>query len=325
MKTTERILTPRRYAGEADLSAIADLINTCQAAYDLENRTTATQLREEFADPTFDIDQDLRLWQDADGNLVAIADLWRQPPAAALNSYLGFSMHPEVHSRDLASEILAWAEQRVLALGANGSVPIVLHSSCRDTVEVRRSLLQQLGFQPERSFWRLQRSLTTPISKAAFPVGWHIRSVTPEDAASWVEMFNQTFIDHWNHTPATVEEFAHWVNRSDYDANLDLVVETPERHMTAFAYSHINPERNARLGIQEGHVGLLGTRRGYRRLGLARALLTESLRRLQLLGMTTATIGVDSQNPSGAVKLYQSVGFEHQQSSTAYSKVVSHG
>lgn len=320
--TTEPPFWPASYSGAADLPAIAALVNICQAADNLENRTTPDKLQQDFADPTFDVAEDLRLWRNAEGQLMAMAELWRQPPTDSFISYLGLTIHPAVRNGDLADVVLAWAEQRVLSLSAAWALPVVLHAACRDTAEGQRSLIQRLGFQPERYFWRLQRSLTEPLPKVALPDGWCLRSVTADDAEPWVEMYNQTFVDHWNHTPVTVEEFHHWLTHSDYDANLDLVIESPEGQMAAFAGSVISADRNARLGIQEGHVCLLGTRRGYRRLGLARALLAESLRRLQWLGMTTATIGVDSQNPSGAVKLYQSVGFEHQRSSTAYRRVV---
>lgn len=46
---------------------------------------------------------------------------------------------------------------------------------------------------------------------------------------------------------------------------------------------------------------------GVSAIGLARSLLTNLLR-LQAVGMNTATIGVDAQNPLGEVGLYQSVG-----------------
>lgn len=320
--TTGSTFKADRYRGEADLSAIAALINTCQAANNLENRTTVAKLRENFADPTLDVAQDLRLWRDATNELIAFAELWRHASEQGLVGGLGFVIHPQAGDEGLADEILAWAENRLLAAGHHLSGAIVLHSGCRDTVTKRRSLLLRLGFQPERYFWRLRRSLTTPIPKATIPPGWQIRSVTTHDAEHWVEMFNQTFVDHWNHAPVTVAEFRHWTAGANYDPNLDLVVETAEGQMVAFCYSAINPERNARLGLQEGHVGLLGTRRGYRQRGLARALLTESLLRLQLLGMTTATIGVDAQNPTGAVQLYESVGFQHDQSSTVFRKAM---
>jgi mycothiol synthase len=311
-----------------DLPAIATLINTCQAADNLEHRTTVAKLRERYADPTFDVDQDLRLWRNGEGELMAIAELWRQPPETEFISHLGFSIHPQAQDRPLAAAILAWAEQRVLSLGTSLSVPIVLHAGCRDTVLERQQLLQRLGFEPERSFWQLQRSLTTPIPEDNAPSDWRLgsvwrlRTVVPADADRWVDMFNQTFVDHWNHSPLTLAEFTHWCDRAQYAPHLNLVIETAEGQLAAFAYSEINAEQNARLGRQEGHVCLLGTRRGYRRLGLGRTLLLESLRRLQHLGMTTASIGVDSQNPTGAVKLYQSVGFEPHKSSTVYRKVV---
>jgi ribosomal protein S18 acetylase RimI-like enzyme len=36
--------------------------------------------------------------------------------------------------------------------------------------------------------------------------------------------------------------------------------------------------------------------------------------------MDTATLGVDAENPSGALRLYESIGFKQVRSSTTYSK-----
>ncbi|MGF1459771.1 MAG: GNAT family N-acetyltransferase [Leptolyngbyaceae cyanobacterium] len=324
MSTTQHF-DPCGFAGERDLLEIVKLMNDCRVADDADSRVTVTELREDFADPTFDVTHDLRLWREDSGKLVAVAQLWRQTPEDIFVSHLNFSIATHLEAATLAEEILAWAEQRLLGLAKDLAVPVLLHSGCRDGLESRKVLLQNLGFQPERSFWRLTRTLTAPIPKRDLPSGWNLRTVTASDAEGWVEMFNQTFVDHWNHTPVTLKEFRHWITRNDYDVNLDLVVETPEGQTVAFAYSEIDFERNARLSIQEGHICLLGTRRGYRRLGLAKALLAESLRRLQLLGMTTVTIGVDAQNPLGAVQLYESIGFEHCRSSTVYVKKVQMG
>lgn len=316
---------PSAYADEADLVAIADLINTCLAANNLENRVSVSRLREDFAEPLFEVDQDLRLWRQADGELVAVAILWRATPEQAWVGNLSFEIHPRFAATEhmaLATAIVAWAEARLCQLGQGSDLPLVLHSGCRDTVEARWTLLMQLGFQPERCFLQLKRSLTKMLPKVTLPAGVCVRTVTTDDAEAWVAMFNQTFVDHWNHHPLTVEEFLHYTRSSDYDPNLDLVAKTLEGELVAFCYSKINQERNARLEVQEGHVCLLGTRRGYRRLGLARSLLTESLRRLQIAGMTTATIGVDAQNPLGALKLYESMEFERSKSSTVFQKAV---
>ncbi|MDB9527230.1 GNAT family N-acetyltransferase [Oscillatoria sp. CS-180] len=320
--TANLIPTVCTNVGEADLAAIAQLINTCRIADNLETRTSVEKLREDFSDPTFDINQDLRLWRREDGELIAVAEFWRLIPEQEFVCILSFDIHPQARDGDLAQAILDWAEKRLVEVGGASGLPLVLHSSCRDSVEVQRSLLLELGFQPERYFLKLKRSLETSLPKTTLPDGWQIRPVTANDAQAWVDMFNETFVDHWNHHPTTVKEFLHEMTRSDYDANLDLVVETPDGQMAAFCYSEIDPERNNRLGIQEGYVCLLGTRRGFRRRGLARTMLVESLRRLQLVGMELATIGVDAQNPLGALKLYESVGFEREHSSTVFQKQV---
>ncbi|MEM7795965.1 MAG: GNAT family N-acetyltransferase, partial [Cyanobacteria bacterium P01_C01_bin.118] len=116
--------------------------------------------------------------------------------------------------------------------------------------------------------------------------------------------------------------YHYYTSFADYNPALDLVIETETGELVTFCYSNIDAERNQRLGLKEGHVCLLGTRRGYRRQGLARMLLAAGLQRLQSMGMETATIGVDGQNPNGAVGLYQSVGFTNHLSSTVYRKEV---
>jgi hypothetical protein len=49
-------------------------------------------------------------------------------------------------------------------------------------------------------------------------------------------------------------------------------------------------------------------------------MLFNGLARLQALDMDTAKIGVDSRNAFGARQLYESVGFEHFRTNTAYIK-----
>ena len=49
-------------------------------------------------------------------------------------------------------------------------------------------------------------------------------------------------------------------------------------------------------------------------------MLSNGLARLKSLGMDIAKIGVDAENPFGARKLYESVGFEHSYTNIAYVK-----
>jgi ribosomal protein S18 acetylase RimI-like enzyme len=63
-------------------------------------------------------------------------------------------------------------------------------------------------------------------------------------------------------------------------------------------------------------------RRPWRRRGLARALLTRSLKMFQDMGMEEAALGVDTENLSGALRLYESVGFRAVKRQTIYRKAL---
>ena len=53
---------------------------------------------------------------------------------------------------------------------------------------------------------------------------------------------------------------------------------------------------------------VLGVRRPWRRRGLGRALLLEAFARFRERGCHAAALGVDGENTTGAVRLYESVG-----------------
>ncbi len=328
MRTTavQCSLTERTYRDETDLTAIADLTNLCYKADQIDSYLAVSELLEDFNAPNFDVNRDLRLWEDEQGYLLATASLWHPEPGDELSCGLGFSIHPEIRGSGIEAQIVQWAEARVQEIGQEFKGVVKLNSAARSHLHDRFALLEQYGFSWCRTFKRLSRSLVEPIPTVPLPDGFTIRAVNPaQDGAAWVEMFNQTFVDHWNHHPMTVERFDYHVAQSTYNPELDLVAIASDGSMAAFCSNLIFPEENAQLGRQEGWVGLLGTRRGYRRLGLGRAMLLEGLRRLQAAGMDTALIGVDSQNPNQAYRLYEEVGFQLLFESMVYAKVIREG
>ena len=57
-----------------------------------------------------------------------------------------------------------------------------------------------------------------------------------------------------------------------------------------------------------------------RRRGLARSLLVQSIQMFAEMGMEETELGVDVQNPNGALRLYESVGYRVNRRHTAYRK-----
>ncbi|MFB2836751.1 GNAT family N-acetyltransferase [Floridanema evergladense] len=316
-------LTKRSYRGETDLEAIVNLWEACEAVDQLEQWTTVSELERDFNDPSFDKQRDLQLWEDETGKLIASATLWH-PLGELTDGYLGFRVHPDVRGRTLEGEIINWGEERLRELAKEqGVTSVKLRCSSRDNRFDRIAILQENGFSADRYFLTMERSLEEPLPQPQIPAGFTVRSVIPEkDAEAWVEMHNQSFIDHWNHQDLALEEYKHWRSNPDYRPELDLVAIAPDGTFASYCYSAIYPEDNKRSGRQEGWVNTLGTRRGFRRLGLGKAMLLSGMQKLLAAGMNLAKIGVDYDNPNGARQLYESVGFRKVYTWVSYYKQI---
>lgn len=316
-------LLARSYAGDRDLEAIADLINTCEAVDRLEQGTSISELQQEFNAPSFDRTRDIRLWEDAKGKLIVFARLWISEPAEVTDGWLSFRVHPEARAGDVEAAAIAWGEGRMREIEKQRGTGVKLRSSTRADECDRISLLTSCGFRAERYFFRMARSLSEPIPEPQFPQGFWLRQVSCEqDAEAWVEMFNQSFIDHWNHHDLTVEKFKYNLTKPSYRQDLNLIAVAADGTFAAFCYCEINVEECDRTGRNEGWITVLGTRRGFRKLGLGRAMLLAGLQRLKAAGVETAILGVDTANPSGALRLYQSAGFHNIRDSISYIKDV---
>lgn len=301
----------RPYAREADLEAIVELQNICRAVDPQDEVFTLQELRDEYAHPDMDMTRDLRLWEDADGTLLAFGEMWVPSTGDNGDGSLWFQIHPSARDTDLSAEIIAWGEARMreVAQQRNITKPL-LRCSARDVQAERLALLQQHGFAVARYFFRMARDLAAPMPEAEWPQGFTLRHVAGEhEIPAWVECYNQSFIDHWNHHPRTVEQQMHWVRTPTYRPELDLVAVADDGTFAAFCFCSINLEANTLAGNHEGWINLLGTRRGYRKLGLGRAMLLAGLSTIKAQGMDTALLGVDAENPTGALHLYESVGF----------------
>jgi ribosomal protein S18 acetylase RimI-like enzyme len=84
--------------------------------------------------------------------------------------------------------------------------------------------------------------------------------------------------------------------------------------------SFISAEENERFGRKRGYTEHITVRRPWRRRGLARALIAASFPLLRARGMTEAALGVDTENVSGALRVYEGCGFRPIARSTTYRK-----
>ncbi|WP_228035763.1 GNAT family N-acetyltransferase [Oculatella sp. LEGE 06141] len=315
----------RPYGGEADLQPIVNLLNACEAVDRLDSFYSTTALQQGLAEPGFDPIHDMRLWEDENNDLIAIGKL-RIPSTSSetIDSHLWFQVHPRARHRNLEAEIIAWSESRLRDVERERQLPVKLRSSTCDHKHNRIAFLNNCGFTYERCFLTMVRSLTAPIPLPQLPTQFTVVDARSGfSIESWVEMFNQTFVDHWGFYRATVDQCKHGMSDPNYHPALDLVAIAPDGTFSAFCFCYINKEKNQAKGQTEGWISSLGTRRGFRRMGLARAMLLSGMHRLQAAGMSVAKLGVDTENPNFAQNLYESVGFTKARAKLTFVKTLS--
>lgn len=304
-------LLSRTYAGEVDLAAIAAFLNLVEAHDQVEEGSSVTELREEFNEPSFDPVNGLRLYTNAQGELVGFAQLYFTADSADNDGFLWFKVHPAYRTDQIEPLMFAWAEEQLSQRG-RAKLRVMVH----DKETERQALIERHSFLPVRYFLRMHRPLAEPMPTPVFPQGYGLHA-GDHDPQAWADLYNDAFADHYNFHPRNAEFARHWQRDPEYRSDLNLVAIAPDGILAAFAWCHIHAERNKRSGRLDGTIGVLGTRPGHRRLGLGRALLLTGMQRLRDIGMSNADLGVDAASPTGTNTLYASVGFK-----TAYSRVL---
>lgn len=83
---------------------------------------------------------------------------------------------------------------------------------------------------------------------------------------------------------------------------------------------YIDTAQNEERGLRRGWTENISTARRWRRRGLAKALIVESIRELARRAMTEVALRVHTENPTGVFDLYAGLGYEVVGSWTTYRK-----
>jgi ribosomal protein S18 acetylase RimI-like enzyme len=165
--------------------------------------------------------------------------------------------------------------------------------------------LRDIGLEPVRPWWRMDRSLATALPPITQVSGYRLLDPAEVPGEDWADAYNASFADHWRHGPRTAKT----LGMSELP-QLSLMAADLDGRPAAIALNDIetlSPDaRPQPLGI----VGSVGTLPAYRRRGLASWLVAESLARLKAAGAATASLYVDGKNEHRAVDLYSKLGFE---------------
>jgi mycothiol synthase len=153
------------------------------------------------------------------------------------------------------------------------------------------------------------------------PEGVEVREVKPEHYHAIWHAEAEAFLDHWGAEPIDEEDYPRWLDQTPFQPHLWRVAWDGDE-VVGMVRNYIDEESNARFNRKRGYTEDISVRRQWRRKGVARALIARSFVVHKEQGMTEAALSVDTENPNGALQLYESMGFEVTKRGAAYRKAM---
>lgn len=317
--------TFRPFQGEADFPRLLNVIQKSKAADQSEDVDTLESLTNFYSHLTnCDLYQDLIL-AEAAGQVVAYGRvLWLDEDTTAERVYVhvAFTL-PEWRGRGLGQQLLEWLEARLRAIAATHDHAGQRHLQVwgvSDKEIARRKLLERAGYAPIRYFYTMVRPTLNDIPDAPLPPGLEVRPVQTAHLRAIWEANVEAFRDHWGFSEPPEDEYHSWLTDPvEFQPDIWKIAWDGDQ-VAGMVRGFIHPEQNQRFNRLRGWTENIAVRRPWRKRGLARALIAENLHELKARGMTEAALSVDTENPTGALRVYESMGFRAVEQRAVYRK-----
>jgi predicted N-acetyltransferase YhbS len=229
-------------------------------------------------------------------------------------------VHPEDHNAFCHLQIepgpdgvrellLEWAESHFGGWSRSLEAEVLGLWIPRDDRALAR-LAARRGFTLETRFreFHAQRSLLDALPAAPLPDGYRIQSLADENDYEKINRVLWRGFDHEGEPPdAEIPGRIRAQQTPGFRRDLTIVAVAPSGEYASFAGMWIVPENRV------GYVEPVATDPDHRRMGLGRAAVVETLRRVAAAGAVTACVGSD-------LPFYRSIGFEVTASTDFYVK-----
>lgn len=256
------------------------------------------------------------------GTIAALALTLTPPQEDEHLAMISGIVHPDHRGLGIGSTILSWMENRARQKFSQfkDNKPQVLRTSCQDFMADRIALFEQHNFEAARYSYKMRRDLAQPLPEKPLPEGLQLINWTEDVDSDLMHTFNEAFSEHWG-LPTMTEELwqQFFVGVPQFRSDLTYLAMDGET-VVGFCLNWVDEPRNKQTGIGEGWIEAVGTLPAWRGRGLASALIVHSIRAFLAEGLQRAGLDVDTQNPTGALRLYEKLGFAAIKSTIIYIK-----
>lgn len=318
---------------DTDYDALARLLNVASIVDGRAQHQVGEEIREDFESHPVDLsNHTLAAWDD-DQLVGALYAYYLPSDVREVRCYLFGAVHPNRRGNGIGRRLLEWGLERGTELlqTSGNDLPKYLRvdPSRMNTSAIR--LLERFGLEPIRYFADLRVDLSQPTpAKSSRPTSATRATsgfrIVPWDLARNEEaraVKNAAFMDHWGSTPTAPESWATQTSGFGSRPDWSYFAVNEDNQIIGHLITHRFENDDDLLGAKYAWIDNIGTLAEWRGRGVASQLITTALAKYREAGMQFAALGVDSDNPTGAYRLYESLGFVPWRQTVTYQRVVS--
>ncbi|MBM3314943.1 GNAT family N-acetyltransferase [candidate division WOR-3 bacterium] len=185
------------------------------------------------------------------------------------------------------------------------------------------AFIESLGLERVRIFNRMNHDLRTiPRGIGESRAAELVEAEASDETVRLVNRLdNDAFAEHFNHRPITVDETRHMyaMTAKRHEWMFTLFARL-DGEPVGFLLGGSDPAEIRHRGRDLGWLYVLGVLKPFRNHGVGKTLLIAGLERLKARGLVEAELGVDTENVTGALHLYERLGFRVVRRAFTYQK-----
>lgn len=315
-------LSFRRFRGEEDYPVMVAVINGSNKADGIAHTDTLEDVTAAYrhlvnCDPYTDV-----LFVEMKDEVVGYARVWWILKSDGTRTYCHFALLlPEWRGKGIRRAMLRHNEDRLREIAKDHPKdnPRLFETWAADTETDWESLLIAHRYKAVRYVFEMLRPNLDDIPDVPMPQGLEVHPAQPEHYRKIWDAAGEAFQDHWGATEWLDEWFEQWQEKPIFNPKLWQVAWDGDE-VAGMVLNFIHQEENKEFNRKRGYTEEICVRRPWRKRGLARALIARSFKALKDQGMTEAALSVDAENITGALGLYESMGFRTVKRHTTFRK-----
>ena len=312
----------RKFKGESDYPAMVAILEATAKADHEDRAIKLDDIKNDYehlknSDPDTDM-----LFAEINGKPVAYSrvEWWQEEDPNHRIYSLFANITPEARSQGIETAMLHWCETRLGKIAESHPLDSkrFFQTYSSEFKPDLNQLLDRRGYTATRFFIEMSRTLEE-IPAAEMPQGIEVRPVEEKDVRKVIDASNEAFRDHWGFSQPTEEDIKSYRSSKYFQPDLWQVAWVDDEVVSS-VMNYIEHDYNKKYNKARGWTENISTHREWRRKGIAKALIVRSMHMHKAKGMTEVGLGVDTNNPNGALKLYQNLGYKKDKTWITYRK-----